>query len=57
MWYLHAPDRSVPYEITMKAVNDLYQEGYFTRLGISNHQVKACTMRFVVLSSQSSSLV
>ena len=38
MWYLHAPDRSTPYDVTMKAVNDLYKEGYFTRLGISNYQ-------------------
>ncbi|TFK72509.1 Aldo/keto reductase [Pluteus cervinus] len=37
MWYLHAPDRSVPYEITMKAVNDLYKDGYFRRFGISNY--------------------
>ncbi|KAF5386728.1 hypothetical protein D9615_001838 [Tricholomella constricta] len=37
MWYLHAPDRSVPYEVTMKAVNDLYKEGYFKRFGISNY--------------------
>ncbi|KAF9036759.1 Aldo/keto reductase [Panaeolus papilionaceus] len=37
MWYLHAPDRSVPYEVTLKAVNDLYKEGYFKRFGISNY--------------------
>ncbi|KAF8985619.1 Aldo/keto reductase [Cyathus striatus] len=37
MWYLHAPDRSVPYEITLKTVNDLYKEGYFKRFGISNY--------------------
>jgi len=37
MWYLHAPDRRVPYEITLKAVNDLYKEGYFKRFGISNY--------------------
>ncbi|KAJ8517541.1 hypothetical protein ONZ45_g5284 [Pleurotus djamor] len=37
MWYLHAPDRSVPYEVTMKAVNDLYKEGHFKRFGISNY--------------------
>ncbi|KAJ7684994.1 Aldo/keto reductase [Mycena polygramma] len=36
MWYLHAPDRSVPYEVTMQAVNELYQEGHFKRFGISN---------------------
>ena len=38
MYYLHTPDRSVPYDVTMKAVNELYKEGYFTRLGISNYQ-------------------
>ena len=38
MYYLHTPDRSVPYDITMKAMNDLYKEGYFRRLGISNYQ-------------------
>ena len=37
MWYLHAPDRTVPYEETLKAVNDLYKEGYFKRFGISNY--------------------
>jgi aflatoxin B1 aldehyde reductase len=37
MWYLHAPDRSVPYEITLKTVDDLYKEGYFKRFGISNY--------------------
>ncbi|KAJ7171728.1 Aldo/keto reductase [Mycena crocata] len=37
MWYLHGPDRSVPYEVTMKAVNDLYKEGHFKRFGISNY--------------------
>lgn len=37
MWYLHTPDRSTPYDVTMKAVNDLYQESLFQRLGISNY--------------------
>ncbi|PAV24322.1 Aldo keto reductase [Pyrrhoderma noxium] len=36
MWYLHGPDRTTPYEVTFKAVNDLYNEGYFKRFGISN---------------------
>ncbi|KDQ59547.1 hypothetical protein JAAARDRAFT_33126 [Jaapia argillacea MUCL 33604] len=36
MWYLHGPDRTTPYEVTLKAVNDLYKEGYFKRFGISN---------------------
>ncbi|KAA1472009.1 Aldo/keto reductase [Dentipellis sp. KUC8613] len=37
IWYLHGPDRSVPYEVTLKAVNDLYKEGKFKRFGISNY--------------------
>lgn len=38
MWYLHAPDRATPYDVTMKAINDLYKEGKFKRFGISNYQ-------------------
>ncbi|RPD53616.1 Aldo/keto reductase [Lentinus tigrinus ALCF2SS1-6] len=37
MWYLHGPDRSTPYEVTMKAVNELYKEGnhgMYTIVGI-----------------------
>ncbi|CAK7235765.1 hypothetical protein SCUCBS95973_009378 [Sporothrix curviconia] len=37
MWYLHAPDRSVPFEDTLRAVNELYEAGYFARFGISNY--------------------
>lgn len=37
MWYLHAPDRTVPYEDTLREVNNLYKEGYFKRFGISNY--------------------
>ncbi|EKM52788.1 uncharacterized protein PHACADRAFT_261417 [Phanerochaete carnosa HHB-10118-sp] len=36
MWYLHGPDRTIPYEVTMKAVNELHREGKFKRFGISN---------------------
>ncbi|THH08213.1 hypothetical protein EW145_g2859 [Phellinidium pouzarii] len=27
MWYLHGPDRTTSYDVTMKAINDLYNEG------------------------------
>jgi len=37
MWYLHGPDRTVPYEVTLKVVNDLYKEGLFKKFGISNY--------------------
>lgn len=37
MWYLHAPDRNVPYEDTLREVNILYEQGYFRRFGISNY--------------------
>jgi len=36
--YTAEADRTTPYAETMKAVNDLYNGGYFTRLGISNYQ-------------------
>ncbi|KAE8394503.1 NADP-dependent oxidoreductase domain-containing protein [Aspergillus alliaceus] len=37
MWYLHGPDRNTPFEETLREVNELYKEGYFNRLGISNY--------------------
>lgn len=37
MWYLHGPDRSTPYVDTLRAVNELYNEGLFERFGISNY--------------------
>ncbi|CCL99122.1 uncharacterized protein FIBRA_01136 [Fibroporia radiculosa] len=35
--YLHAPDRSVPFEETLREVNELYKEGLFQTLGLSNY--------------------
>jgi aflatoxin B1 aldehyde reductase len=35
LWSLHLPDHNTPYEETLEAVNELYQAGYFKRLGIS----------------------
>ena len=37
MWYLHGPDRKTPLEDTLREVNNLYNEGYFLRFGISNY--------------------
>ncbi|KAF8892594.1 NADP-dependent oxidoreductase domain-containing protein [Infundibulicybe gibba] len=37
IWYLHAPDRTTPYEVTLRAVNELYKEGHFKRFGISKY--------------------
>ncbi|KAJ5094995.1 NADP-dependent oxidoreductase domain-containing protein [Penicillium argentinense] len=37
MWYLHGPDRKIPFEETLREVNNLHQQGYFARLGISNY--------------------
>ncbi|USW53321.1 Putative aldo/keto reductase, aldo-keto reductase, NADP-dependent oxidoreductase [Septoria linicola] len=37
IFYLHGPDRSVPFEETLQAVNELYQEGKFKQLGLSNY--------------------
>ncbi|KAF2148586.1 Aldo/keto reductase [Myriangium duriaei CBS 260.36] len=37
IFYLHRADRSVPFEDTLRACNDLYQEGKFKQLGVSNY--------------------
>ncbi|KAJ7772820.1 NADP-dependent oxidoreductase domain-containing protein [Mycena olivaceomarginata] len=37
IFYLHAPDRSVPYEDTLREVNKLHTEGLFERFGLSNY--------------------
>ncbi|KAF2450544.1 aflatoxin B1-aldehyde reductase [Karstenula rhodostoma CBS 690.94] len=37
IFYLHAPDRSVPFERTLEAVNELYKEGKLKQFGLSNY--------------------
>lgn len=37
IFYLHAPDRSIPYEDTLRACNELHKEGKFVNLGLSNY--------------------
>ncbi|KAJ7900601.1 Aldo/keto reductase [Mycena olivaceomarginata] len=37
IWYLHAPDRTIPYEVTLKAIDELYREGHFKRWGVSHY--------------------
>ena len=37
IFYLHAPDRSVPYEETLEEINKLYEEGKFKVFGLSNY--------------------
>ena len=37
MFYLHGPDRSTPFEDTLREVNNLHKEGLFSRFGISNY--------------------
>lgn len=37
IFYLHAPDRSVPYEETLEALNGLHKDGKFVQLGLSNY--------------------
>jgi aflatoxin B1 aldehyde reductase len=36
IFYLHAADRSVPFEDTLREVDRLHREGKFVRLGLSN---------------------
>jgi len=47
IFYLHAPDRSVPFEETLRACNELHKEGKFVQLGLSNFaawEVAECVM-------------
>jgi len=37
IFYLHAPDRSVPFTETLKTLNGFYEEGKFKQLGLSNY--------------------
>ncbi|KAJ7740243.1 NADP-dependent oxidoreductase domain-containing protein [Mycena maculata] len=37
IFYLHDPDRSVPYEDTLREVNKIHSEGVFERFGLSNY--------------------
>ncbi|KAF9117053.1 hypothetical protein BGX27_005603 [Mortierella sp. AM989] len=37
IFYLHAPDRTTPFEETAKAMDKLYREGHFERFGLSNY--------------------
>ncbi|KAL2023297.1 hypothetical protein VTK56DRAFT_3035 [Thermocarpiscus australiensis] len=36
IFYLHAPDRSIPFEPTLRALDALHRAGKFRRLGLSN---------------------
>jgi aflatoxin B1 aldehyde reductase len=37
IFYLHAPDRSVPFVDTLERLNTFYKEGKFKQLGLSNY--------------------
>ncbi|KAH7926261.1 Aldo/keto reductase [Leucogyrophana mollusca] len=36
-FFLHCPDRSVPIEDTLRAVNEFHREGHFEEFGLSNY--------------------
>ncbi|PWN45902.1 Aldo/keto reductase [Ceraceosorus guamensis] len=40
IYYLHMPDRSTPFEETCAAVDELYQQGWFKRFGLSNYSAE-----------------
>lgn len=40
LYYLHAPDREVPLEETLAAINEHYKSGKFERFGISNYKAE-----------------
>lgn len=42
MFYLHAPDRSVPYDVTMEEVNNLYKQGRLGERHSHSHAKQDC---------------
>lgn len=36
VYYIHAPDRRIPFEDTLAGINELYKAGAFRRFGLSN---------------------
>ena len=57
IFYLHAPDRSVPFEETLEEVNKMHKEGKFVELGLSNYAawevaeiVGICERRYISLT-------
>ena len=40
IFYMHAPNDSVPLSSTLAGVNEAYMKGYFSRLGLSNYRVE-----------------
>ena len=44
IFYLHAADRTTPFEVTFKALDELYKEGKFRRLGVSNFMSYVCSL-------------
>ncbi|KAH7928952.1 Aldo/keto reductase [Leucogyrophana mollusca] len=37
VYFLHAPDRSVPIEDTLRTIDELHKEGHFKEFGVSNY--------------------
>jgi aflatoxin B1 aldehyde reductase len=37
LYYFHGPDRATPLEESLRAINQLYREGKFSRFGVSNY--------------------
>ncbi|KAJ3205502.1 hypothetical protein HDU82_005165 [Entophlyctis luteolus] len=48
VFYLHAPDHSVPYELTLGAVDELYRAGGFVELGLSNYTAWEVTQIYYI---------
>ncbi len=40
LYYLHAPDREVPFEETVQALKEEHDQGRFTRWGLSNYKAE-----------------
>jgi len=51
IFYLHKPDRSIPIEDTLRAINELYKEGHFEEFGVSNYNAWEVAEMVVIADS------
>ncbi|GIT69161.1 MAG: hypothetical protein Ct9H300mP27_02650 [Chloroflexota bacterium] len=51
LYQLHAPDRNVPLERTMRAIRKLLDEGYIRQVGVSNFTLQQWQQAEEILGS------
>jgi len=52
IFYLHAPDTSVPFEETLAGINEAYKKGIFRRFGLSNFSAEQVQQVYDICKSK-----